>query len=257
MSFDFAGTGASPGLTGGDWLGAGINLLDSGITNATNYAIASENKKLQEQTNSQNESLMRESWLRDDNAVQRRVADLKAAGLSPVLAAGSAAGNSGAIQLNSPQLNYKMEKMDPLSALAMVQQVKGQVLDNQLKALGVRYYGMPDWLIGVQRVLGELPHDNVLRKGIENALSFLGGLGSDNPGVHYTVNGEDPGSSGPHSSQLGYEINESMLHLIKSSSLTSENLSSVANDLSKKYNVSVDYVLDKLYDAWDRFHGDY
>lgn len=101
------------------------------------------------------------------------------------MAAGSAAGNSGPIQLNSPQLNYKMEKMDPLSALSAVQQVKGQVLDNQLKALGVRYYGMPDWLIGLQRVLGEAPQDNQLRKFLEGALNWIGDYFGDsgNPGI--------------------------------------------------------------------------
>lgn len=46
-----------------------------------------------------------ESWRREDNAVQRRMADLKAAGINPLLAAGSAAATSSPIQVGVPQVD--------------------------------------------------------------------------------------------------------------------------------------------------------
>lgn len=51
--------------------------------------------------NAQNAALTRESWARDDTAVQRRANDMIAAGINPVMAAGSAATTSSPIPMQS------------------------------------------------------------------------------------------------------------------------------------------------------------
>lgn len=67
----------------------------SGISDVFNAASSVWSVKKQE-------SLQREAWAREDNSIQRRVADLKAAGLSPVLAAGQGAQSSGPINVGQP-----------------------------------------------------------------------------------------------------------------------------------------------------------
>lgn len=93
-------------VTGSLILGAGsglLGMLGSSSTNSANKEIAQMNIDFQKEANAKNESLMRESWGRDDNAVQRRSIDLQKAGMSPLLAAGAAAGNSGPVSYKAPE----------------------------------------------------------------------------------------------------------------------------------------------------------
>ena len=67
------------------------------VISAGNYFLQRENLDWQKKA-------QRTTWAREDNAVQRRAADLEAAGLSKTLAAGSAAQTSGPIRTDAPQI---------------------------------------------------------------------------------------------------------------------------------------------------------
>lgn len=95
---------------------AGIGRLGVDIANTIGGNItADKNLKFQQETLDYQKAMQREAWGREDNAIQRRVADLKAAGMSPVLAAGSAASSSAPISVTTPQAEYHGVKADPMA----------------------------------------------------------------------------------------------------------------------------------------------
>lgn len=89
------------------------SLLNGGVNVAglvQSGRIANQNFELQKQNLEYQKDLQQQIFEREDNAVQRRAADLEAAGLSKTLAAGSAAGAGQAISTSAPQMSESQAK---------------------------------------------------------------------------------------------------------------------------------------------------
>ena len=91
-----------------------------GIAAVGDIGLGIANYNLQKETNRQNYEMWQEQMAREDTAVQRRMADLQAAGLSRTLAAGNAAQSSAPIRMEAPQL-----KLNP--ALAIMEAKKTEL----------------------------------------------------------------------------------------------------------------------------------
>ncbi len=88
------------------------------------------NYELNKQSLDWQKQMQAETWRREDNSIQRRVADLKASGLSPVLAAGSGAAASPPIapmRMEAPQRSsYGLGKISDVSQ-AMMDVLRGKL----------------------------------------------------------------------------------------------------------------------------------
>lgn len=86
------------------------------VSSLLNYKAMQDN--LSWQKNAQ-----RNTWAREDNAIQRRAADLRAAGLSKTLAAGSAASSGLVVSTTAPQITNPLDGVaDKASALMQMKQ---------------------------------------------------------------------------------------------------------------------------------------
>lgn len=86
-----------------EWLAGLLGLVGSLTATGVSAGIANINFSRQKQVYKYQKFLQLVQMHREDNAIRRRVADLQKAGLSPVLAAGSAAASAGPIRVDAPQ----------------------------------------------------------------------------------------------------------------------------------------------------------
>lgn len=121
MAFPWMALGAVGSLLGG--LGGLMGASNSGSGARADRDAAGwtslANLWMQDRTNQQNQANWNVTNRREDTAVQRRVADLRAAGLSPVLAAGSAAQSSGPIMARAPQLEGMIHNRQAQQQMAL------------------------------------------------------------------------------------------------------------------------------------------
>lgn len=107
------------------------NMRNTDKVNQTTKDVANKNLQFQNENLQYQKDLQKQIFAREDNAVQRRVDDLVAAGLSPTLAAGSAANAGQAIETQALHNDYSPKTMPTYGLSSMI----GAGLD-ALKAVG-------------------------------------------------------------------------------------------------------------------------
>lgn len=101
-------------------IGAVGGLAQSGLNYASQYQNLDYQKKLQQQI-----------FEREDNAVQRRVADLKSAGLSKTLAAGDGAGAGSVVSTSAPKSTFMDDLINGISLAQSQADLKAREVETE------------------------------------------------------------------------------------------------------------------------------